>query len=209
VKNTIEALDKFTQALDHMLPPASTPLPGRPDPTPIPDLRDQNPPRRDDAVITGPLMWDADSCAGDHPVRETACAAGAKVEEPEESEQPAISDDGITRKGPRGDWRRPVRLAVIVLTVGLGFRFLVGVSARAGESYAYQAVRQVLAGSPHDHPARSVARRVSSLHHHASKRRRTGDGGRLGKSTRSRAAAGTHGRRVRRGKGVHARHSRK
>ncbi len=141
--NTIEALDKFTRALELMLPP---PAPVRPNLPGDPDLAAAQAPRvqeltgSGDPAITPPLVRGA-----------------------------AVSCEGITRKGPRGDWHRPVRLALLALTIGLGFRFLIRMSASAGDSYGRQGIKKLVAGPQHRHPKAGVPRTGSHRHHHVSR----------------------------------------
>jgi hypothetical protein len=68
----------------------------------------------------------------------------------------AMSRDGITRRTPRGDWVRRAQLAVLALTMALGFSRAVRAAGRAVDSYWRQAVAQSLTTQQHGHPTPSV-----------------------------------------------------
>src|SRR5262249_9110666 len=121
VRNTIEALDQFTQALGPMLPP---------------------PPA---------------SATSQHPQPTRAVAPAAPVGPAAAQVQlTAMSRNGITRRAPRGDWVRRARLAVLTLTMILGFSHAVRATERAADRYWRQAVAKSLTAQPHGHPTPSV-----------------------------------------------------
>jgi hypothetical protein len=98
------------------------------------------------------------------PVPPAAPPAAVKAAEAEKSQPVAMRRDGITRKGPRGDWPRRVRLAVLALTIGLGLTRVVRATERAGETYGRQEAVKSIAGqrAPRAHPSPHRPSRRSS-----------------------------------------------
>src|SRR5437899_3065269 len=156
------ALDQFAQALGPLLSqpsPLGRSLPRDPGPAPAQALRngggDGARERGGDPVLPSPRPPIAPSPLHPYSLPPATHPAAVKAAGPEKSQPVATRRDGITRKGTRGDWSRRVRLAVLALTIGLGFSRVVRATERAGESYQRQEMGKSVAGrcAPRAHPS--------------------------------------------------------
>jgi hypothetical protein len=173
---TIEALEKFAQSLELAVPqPAQLhqSLIPEPDTAPVQPPLEPVPSRSTEAAVTGPLVqgWgglpdplgarrDAGGCG--HSLRpapdrfppldtlpSAVQATPSKAEGDEKSQRTAMQSEGVTRTGPRGDWRRRMGRAVLALTIGLGLTLVVRVGAWAGATYCRERMGKTLARPSH------------------------------------------------------------